>query len=79
MSIEGTYVELSNVIEEFANVCDNAGPDDLFNHFSCTEIEALAKVFDTAGFGDTAENVRNWHAVADDIGDDHYDRKGGLE
>ncbi len=73
MSVEGMYVELLAKIEKVADVFDGMDiGNEVFQAFSCNEIEILWDMFDTAGYRDTANQILEWHAEGDDEGDEHY-------
>lgn len=73
MSIEAQHMHLLELIDTMAGRMECVDTGDVWNMFSCTEIESLCAVLEAAGHNDTASFIRGEHSLGDDVDDDeHY-------
>lgn len=63
--------KLETAVNELAKLF-NEDSMDVFEGFTCTEIDALVTVFNVAGHKEAAANVIAHHSPGDDAGDGHY-------
>jgi hypothetical protein len=73
-------LRLVDAVEQFGYLVRQAHglEGDVFASLTCSEADALAKVFKQAGELDAARLVIDEHSLGDDEGDRHYERRVSL-
>ena len=61
-----------------AEVLDGLADEDLWTHFNCVEITALAEAITAAGYSGVADRMIAAHAEGDEYDDDHFVAPGGA-
>lgn len=73
--MSGESLSLTDAVAVMAERMAAMDTDDVWLHFTCGEIEAVADVLRAAGHDDVAAFIVSEHAIHDDVDDDFH---GGV-
>ena len=63
---------LKEAVQYMADVLNRVDTGNVWEHFTCTEIESIADVLRAVGRSDVAEFILAEHGEHDEPGDEHY-------